>query len=94
MNKEQISQIISEVLADNGVQTPKEDKSNVFDKHKMERAIDAGIAKANELKVGVTFAIMDCKQVVQMSYHMPNGNLVGTFLAPKGLVRYCNEGTY
>nr|CAD83151.1 PduObis protein [Secundilactobacillus collinoides] len=83
MNKEQISQIISEVLADNGVQAPKEDKTNVFDKHKMERAIDAGIAKANELKVGVTFAIMDCKQVVQMSYHMPNGNLVGTFLAPK-----------
>ncbi|GAA3601234.1 MULTISPECIES: GlcG/HbpS family heme-binding protein [Lactobacillaceae] len=84
MNKEQLSEIISQVLADNGgAAAASATSDNLFDKHKMERAIDAGVAKADELKVGVTIAIEDITTTVQMSYHMPNGNLVGTYLAPK-----------
>lgn len=55
----------------------------MFDRKKMERVIDAAVAKANEIGVGVTIAIMKSNQVLQMSYHMPNANLVSCTLAPK-----------
>ncbi|WP_235803748.1 heme-binding protein [Limosilactobacillus avium] len=55
----------------------------MFDRHKMERVIDAAVDKANEIGVGVTIAIMKNNQVLQMSYHMPNANLVSCTLAPK-----------
>ena len=57
--------------------------TELFEPHKMLSAIDAGIAKANELGVGVTFCIMTADRVVQMSYHLPNANLVSVQLAPK-----------
>ncbi|MGL5900272.1 MAG: GlcG/HbpS family heme-binding protein [Lactobacillaceae bacterium] len=76
MNEEQVSKIIKDIINN--------DKTiNLFDLHKMEKVIDAAISRANELNVGVTIAIMKSDQVLQMSYHMPNANLVSCTLAPK-----------
>ena len=76
MNEEQISKIVENVIKNNA-------SKNLFDRHKMEKVIDAAVARANELGVGVTIAIMKADQVLQMSYHMPNANLVSCTLAPK-----------
>lgn len=78
MNEEQLSQIIRDVIAKQGGTT-----MNLFDRHKMEKVIDAAVARADELKVGVTICIMDQATVPQMLYHMPNANLVSSTLAPK-----------
>lgn len=79
MDKEQINQIVKEVLSKGSNATA----SNAFDRHKMEKVIDAAVAKADELHVGVTICIMDITTTVQMLYHMPNANLVSSTLAPK-----------
>ncbi|KRL22156.1 GlcG/HbpS family heme-binding protein [Lentilactobacillus kisonensis] len=79
MDKEQINQIVKEVLSKGSNATA----SNTFDRHKMEKVIDAAVAKADELHVGVTICIMDITTTVQMLYHMPNANLVSSTLAPK-----------
>ncbi len=76
MDKEQINQVIREVLANNS-------DDQLFERHKMERVIDAAVAKADELNVGVTICIMDITNTVQMLYHMCNANLVSSTLAPK-----------
>lgn len=76
MNEEQVSQIIQNIL-------DSKRKDNLFELHKMENVIGAAVARANELGVGVTIAIMKADQVLQMSYHMPNANLVSCTLAPK-----------
>lgn len=76
MNEEQVSKIIQKVIQEN-------DQQDLFNLHNMEQTIAAAVAKANELKVGVTIVIMKADQVVQMSYHMPNANLVSCTLAPK-----------
>lgn len=78
MNEEQLSQIIRDVIAKQGGTT-----MNLFDRHMMEKVIDAAVARADELKVGVTICIMDQATVPQMLYHMPNANLVSSTLAPK-----------
>lgn len=78
MNEEQLSQIIRNVIAKQGGTT-----MNLFDRHMMEKVIDAAVARADELKVGVTICIMDQATVPQMLYHMPNANLVSSTLAPK-----------
>ncbi|AYM02408.1 GlcG/HbpS family heme-binding protein [Levilactobacillus yiduensis] len=78
MNEKQIQDIIREVLAKQGGTT-----MNLFDRHKMEKVIDAAVARADELKVGVTICIMDQATTPQMMYHMPNANLVSSTLAPK-----------
>ncbi|MCE6012017.1 GlcG/HbpS family heme-binding protein [Levilactobacillus brevis] len=78
MNEEQLSQIIRDVIAKQGGTT-----INLFDRHMMEKVIDAAVARADELKVGVTICIMDQATVPQMLYHMPNANLVSSTLAPK-----------
>lgn len=78
MNEEQLSQIIRDVIAKQGSTT-----MNLFDRHMMEKVIDAAVARADELKVGVTICIMDQATVPQMLYHMPNANLVSSTLAPK-----------
>ena len=78
MNEEQLSQIIRDVIAKHGGTT-----MNLFDRHMMEKVIDAAVARADELKVGVTICIMDQATVPQMLYHMPNANLVSSTLAPK-----------
>jgi uncharacterized protein GlcG (DUF336 family) len=80
MDKEQINQIVKEVLAK---ESDAPSTTNVFDRHKMEKVIDAAVAKADELHVGVTICIMDITTTVQMLYHMPNANLVSSTLAPK-----------
>lgn len=76
MNEEQVSQIIQDVLSNKQCQ-------NLFDRHKMERVIEAAVECADKIGVGVTIAIMKADQVLQMSYHMPNANLVSSTLAPK-----------
>ncbi|QLL69155.1 heme-binding protein [Lactobacillus sp. 3B(2020)] len=76
MNEEQVSKIIQNILDNKKCE-------NLFERHKMERVIDAAVKRANELNVGVTIAIMKSDQVLQMSYHMPNANLVSCTLAPK-----------
>lgn len=48
MNEEQLSQIIRDVIAKQGGTT-----MNLFDRHMMEKVIDAAVARADELKVGV-----------------------------------------
>lgn len=78
MNEEQLSQIIRDVIAKQGGTT-----MNLFNRHMMEKVIDAAVARADELKVGVTICIMDQATVPQMLYHMPNANLVSSTLAPK-----------
>lgn len=78
MNEEQLSQIIRDVIAKQGGTT-----MNLFDRHMMEKVIDDAVARADELKVGVTICIMDQATVPQMLYHMPNANLVSSTLAPK-----------
>lgn len=78
MNEEQLSQIIRDVIAKQGGTT-----MNLFDRHMMEKVIDAAVARADELKVGATICIMDQATVPQMLYHMPNANLVSSTLAPK-----------
>ncbi|WP_341779965.1 GlcG/HbpS family heme-binding protein [Levilactobacillus sp. HBUAS70063] len=78
MNEEQLKELVRGVLAGQG-----EPGNNLFDRHKMERVIDAAVAKADELKVGVTICIMDQATTPQMIYHMPNANLVSVTLAPK-----------
>ncbi|MBS1013437.1 GlcG/HbpS family heme-binding protein [Levilactobacillus brevis] len=78
MNEEQLSQIIRDVIAKQGGTT-----MNLFDRHMMEKVIDAAVARADELGVGVTICIMDQATVPQMLYHMPNANLVSSTLAPK-----------
>ncbi|WP_125580771.1 GlcG/HbpS family heme-binding protein [Levilactobacillus cerevisiae] len=78
MNEEQIQAIIREVLAKQGGST-----MNLFDRHMMEKVIDAAVNRADELKVGVTICIMDQATTPQMMYHMPNANLVSSTLAPK-----------
>lgn len=78
MNEEQLSQIIRDVIAKQGGTT-----MNLFDRHMMEKVIDAAVARADELKVGVTICIMDQATVPQILYHMPNANLVSSTLAPK-----------
>lgn len=51
MNKEQLSEIISQVLADNGgAAAASATSDNLFDKHKMERAIDAALPRLMNLK--------------------------------------------
>ena len=77
MNEEHIGEIVKGILAGTS------STDGIFDKHKMEKAIDDGIAKADELKVGVTFCFMDAGRVERMLYHMPNANLVSSELAPK-----------
>jgi len=76
MDAKQLSQIVRGVMAE---QSPPQ----LFDRKKMERVIDAAVAKADDLNVGVTICFMDLTMTVQMLYHMPNGNLVGSLLAPK-----------
>lgn len=76
MDKEQINQIVKEVLS-------KGADVNWFERHMMEKVIDAAVAKADELNVGVTICLMDMTLTVQMLYHMPNANLVSSTLAPK-----------
>ncbi len=56
---------------------------NLFEIKKMERVIDAAVAKANEIGTGVTICLMDITNTPQMIYHMPNANLVSSTLAPK-----------
>jgi len=56
---------------------------NLFEIKKMERVIDAAIAKANEIGTDVTICLMDITNTPQMIYHMPNANLVSSTLAPK-----------
>lgn len=77
MNEEHIGEIVRGILAQNG------SNDQLFDKKRMENAINDGIAKANELGVGVTFCFMDAGRVERMLYHMPNANLVSSVLAPK-----------
>lgn len=76
MDAQELSQIVKAVLS-------KQQTAQLFDRKKMERVIDAAVAKADDLKVGVTICFMDVATTVQMLYHMPNGNLVGSLLAPK-----------
>lgn len=77
MDKDEMSRLIKQVL------TKRTDPATLFERHKMERVIDAAVAKADALNVGVTICLMDLTTTVQMLYHMPNGNLVGSKLAPK-----------
>lgn len=77
MNEEHIGEIIKGILSEGS------SDDQIFDKKRMETAIDDGIAKANELGVGVTFCFMDAGRVERMLYHMPNANLVSSELAPK-----------
>nr|WP_232842661.1 heme-binding protein [Lactobacillus sp. HBUAS51381] len=74
MNEAQLTALVQAVLAR---------KANLFSLTKMETVIAAAVKRASELDVGVTIAIMRNDQVVQMSYHMPNANLVSSQLAPK-----------
>lgn len=76
MDAQEVNQIVKQVLA-------KTDTATLFERHKMERVIDAAVAKADSLHVGVTICLMDLTMTIQMLYHMPNGNLVGSQLAPK-----------
>ncbi|KRK47248.1 GlcG/HbpS family heme-binding protein [Secundilactobacillus kimchicus] len=77
MNEEHISEIIKGILSETA------SKDQLFDKQRMEAAINDGIKKADELGVGVTFCFMDAGRVERMLYHMPNANLVSSELAPK-----------
>ena len=77
MNEEHIGEIIKGILAEDQSADP------VFDKKRMEDAINDGIAKANELGVGVTFCFLDSGRVERMLYQMPNSNMVSSELAPK-----------
>lgn len=85
MNEEHISEIVRGILDQKGSQVASQESSEdpLFDKKRMENAINDGIAKANELGVGVTFCFMDSGRVERMLYHMPNANLVSSVLAPK-----------
>lgn len=76
MDAQQLSQIVKGALA-------KQTTAQLFDLKKMERVIDAAVAKADSLGVGVTICLMDITTTVQMQYHMPNGILAGALLAPK-----------
>lgn len=75
MDETQLSAIIRDVLA----QQP----TNYFALTKLEHVIEAAVKRATALNVGVTIVILSQDQVVQMSYHMPNANLIGSTLAPK-----------
>jgi len=75
MNEDQLSSVIKKVIAGQQV--------NRFSLSKMEKVIEAAVRRADEFNVGVTIAIMRNDQVLQMSYHMPNANLVSSALAPK-----------
>jgi len=79
MDEEQLTQIIRDVLAKQGGKI----MNDLFDRHMMEKVIDAAVDRANELKVGVSICLMDQATTVQMFYHMPNANLVSSTLAPK-----------
>ena len=93
MDEDQLKKVIRNIMSE--TQSKSSSSTNVsgtikessldamFDRHKMERVIDAAVDKANEIGVGVTIAIMKNNQVLQMSYHMPNANLVSCTLAPK-----------
>jgi len=76
MDAQQLNQIVKDVLSRQATAQP-------FERKKMERVIDAAVTKADDLGVGVTICLMNQARVVQMLYHMPNGNLVGSLLAPK-----------
>lgn len=75
MNNNQLTEIVKKVVADQ--------QKDYFSLEKMERVINAAVAHANRLNIGVTIVIMRNDQVVQMSYHMPNAILVSSTMAPK-----------
>lgn len=75
MNEDQLQKVVANVL--------QKQKIDYFSLDKMEHVIHAAVKRANEFGIGVTIAIMRNDQVVQMSYHMPNANLVSSDLAPK-----------
>lgn len=95
MNEDQLKAVVRKIISDTQSQSDStspaakkpeiKDSPNdaMFDRHKMERVIDAAVDKANEIGIGVTIAIMKSDQVLQMSYHMPNALLVSSTLAPK-----------
>lgn len=75
MNKEQLNEIVKKVV--------EKQQQNYFNLNKMQKVIEAAVARANKLNVGITIVIMKSDQVVQMSYHMPNAILVSCTMAPK-----------
>lgn len=75
MNDDQLNQIVKNVL--------KKQTQNFFSLEKMEKVIQTAVNRANDFDIGVTIVIMRDNQVVQMSYHMPNANLVSSTLARK-----------
>lgn len=75
MDENQLGAIIKDVLA--------QQSTNYFALAKLEHVVEAAVKRATALNVGVTIVILSQDQVVQMSYHMPNANLVGSTLAPK-----------
>lgn len=59
------------------------DGTSLLERKALDRALDAGVKRANELNVGVTFCITDANSNPVIIYHMPNANLVSLELAPK-----------
>lgn len=59
------------------------DYEKYFEIENLEKAIHAGIAKANELGTAVTLSVVDAAATTQMLYHMPEANLVSSVLAEK-----------
>lgn len=91
MDEDQLKQTVRKIIneTENDSQStpsktiPKSTTETMFDRHKMERVIDAAVKKAHSIGVAVTIVIMKKDQVVQMSYHMPGALLVSSTLAPK-----------
>ncbi|MCH4008643.1 GlcG/HbpS family heme-binding protein [Companilactobacillus sp.] len=59
------------------------DGTSAFDRHNLQKALDAGEKKANDMNVGVTMCITDAYAQPILMYHMPNANMVSLELAPK-----------
>ncbi|WP_125770160.1 GlcG/HbpS family heme-binding protein [Companilactobacillus furfuricola] len=59
------------------------DGTSAFSRQNLQKALDAGEKKANEIKVGVTMCITDAYAQPILTYHMPNANMVSLELAPK-----------
>ncbi|QBO35947.1 heme-binding protein [Periweissella cryptocerci] len=59
------------------------DFEKYFEINNLEKAIHAGVAKANKLGTAVTISIVDAAATTQMLYHMPEANLVSSTLAEK-----------
>lgn len=60
-----------------------QDGQSIFERKRLQKAFDAGEARANQLAVGVTMCVTDANANPIMLYHMPTANLVSLELAPK-----------